>query len=109
MKDLFGAEHPDPPPMDAPLPFVLWRMELPDVAGSDPEYWLARTKEEAETAYLTTYEWAGAPPRVEAHEVTAAPVADGEDEPLSDAGAAYILSCINYAITSPRFFCGGDE
>jgi hypothetical protein len=110
MKDLFGAEHPDPPPMDAPLPYVLWRMDLPDHPTSFPEYWLARTKSEAEEAFLSTYEWVNGAPVVEAHEVTAAPAADSpECEVLTDAGAAFTFSNIDWRPSCACFFCGGDD
>jgi hypothetical protein len=44
MKDLFGAEIPDPPPMNAPLPWLVFRMD-------DYEWWVARSLDEARTAY----------------------------------------------------------
>jgi hypothetical protein len=50
LKDLFGADVPDPPPMDAPLPFAVVEFSRGDC--SITEYWLARTPEEA----LATYE-----------------------------------------------------
>jgi hypothetical protein len=44
MKDLFGTEHPDPPPMTAPLP---WRVYCMD----DYEWWVAKSLDEAKVAY----------------------------------------------------------
>jgi hypothetical protein len=54
VKDLFGAERPDPPPMDAPLPFVCWKITrrvAPTDPVEEPEYWMARTESEAREAF----------------------------------------------------------
>jgi hypothetical protein len=40
VKDLFGTELPDPPPMDAPLPWRIFQLD-------DYYWWVARTLEEA--------------------------------------------------------------
>jgi phage-related protein len=40
MKDLCGADVPDSPPMDAPLPWKVFKL-------NDCDWWLARTLEEA--------------------------------------------------------------
>jgi hypothetical protein len=45
VKDLLGTNTADPPPMDAPLPLRVFRL-------NDCDWWMARTLEEAKVSYI---------------------------------------------------------
>ena len=47
MADLLGDPTPETPPMDAPLPWRVYRL-------NDCDWWVARTLEEAKADYLDT-------------------------------------------------------